>query len=433
MFEERRVVVTGIGPIASSGIGREQFWQGLLNKKLNIKLEEKSIDNEIWDKYHVYRVEDFNIDNFGLDKNLLGWIDDWKQGDKVNDLYFMLAAVKLALDDSGIEYNPDRENELGLVITHENFNLIPFLSKISETSYQLLHGKSNNMTKKEFFEKLYLDCVRSGYDTQPFMALFHVAKVFNVHNNSLFVCNACASGLYAIETASQMIKNKQNSVVAIASSDYPEIYKQKWFSDLGIYSKDGMIRPFSTDNNGFVLGECGIAIILEDLNHAVARNAPIYAEYKGGGFSLESWQVTIPQVGSTSYQNAIKKAFEQSGTSKDNIDLLVPHGVGSHVTDYYESKAITDIFGRNPLRPNITAFKPYIGHTLGASALIETAIMLLCIKNDTIIPTLNCKKPKLEYGIAPLSGLKKIKINTALKICSAFAGYNAAAIFSRIN
>lgn len=433
MVKEKKIVVTGIGPITSIGIGKDPLWKGLVEGKTNIKLEEARVDGKLWDKYYFHKVDSFDVTKFGINKELLDWVKDWKEGGEIVDLYYMMAAIKLALDDSGLEYKPYEENDFGLVLTHENMGLIPFLAKVSDRAFNMLKDKSKDLSKKEFYDKLYKDCLKAGYDVQPFMTLFHIAKVFNVHQHSLFICNACASGLYGIETASEMIKSNQNSTVIVAASDYPDIYKYIWFRDLGIYSKDGAMKPFSKDNHGLSFGDGGIAIIMEELEHAKKRNAPIYAEYLGGGFSLEGWQVTTPKVGSDSYQRAISKAFEQSGVDKGEIELLCPHGIGSHVIDYYESKAITDTFGIKPKKPLITAFKPYVGHNLGGSALLETAILLLSLKNETIIPTLNSDNTNPSYNISLVREKIKKKLKTVMKICAAFAGYNAAAIFRRLD
>ena len=432
MPSNKRVVVTGIAPITSIGIGKEALWQSLLMGKTNVKEDAAYIDGELWDKYPFHKVENFDISKFGIDKGKLEWIKDWKEGDEIRDLFYLIAAIKLALEDSGLGYHPDEEANFGLVLTHENMGLIPFLSKISNRAYELLKDKSKNLTKKEFFDNIYKDCLKSGYDVQTFMPLFHVAKVFNVHNYSLFICNACASGLYAIESASEMIKNNHNSTVLVAASDYPDIYKYIWFRDLRIYAKDGVVRPFCKDSKGLVFGDGGVALVLEELEHAKKRKAPIYAEYLGGGFSLEGWQVTTPKVGSDLYQRAIIRAFENSEVKKEDIDLLCPHGFGSHVMDYYEAKAITDIFGGNPKKPLITTFKPYVGHNLGGSALLETAIMLLSLKNEVVLPTLNQDNPNPAYNITLVNKKINQKQNVVMKICAAFAGYNAASIFRRV-
>jgi 3-oxoacyl-[acyl-carrier-protein] synthase II len=431
MQNNKRIAITGIGPITSIGIGKDNLWKNLLQGKTNVREDECRIGGELWDKYYLHKVDDFDIHKFGIDEGALDWIKDWKEGDENRDLFYLLACIKLALDDGGLVYDPQKEADFGLVLTHENMNLIPFLSKLSDRAFDILTDKANKLTKKEFQDKIYKDCLKSGYDVQPFMTLFHVAKVFNVRQNSHFICNACASGLYALETASEMIKNGHNHTVVVAASDYPDIYKYVWFRDLGIYSKDGICRPFSKDSNGLVFGDGGAAVVLEEMEHAQKRNAPIYAEYLGGGFSLEGWQVTIPKVGSDSYQRAILKALKQSGVDKDEIELLCPHGVGSHIIDFYESKAITEIFGQNPKKPLITTFKPYVGHNLGGSALLEAAILLLSLKNEVILPTLNYN-PNPVYNISLVKDKIKNKLKTVMKICAAFAGYNAAVVFRRI-
>ena len=142
----------------------------------------------------------------------------------------------------------------------------PFCLNSASISYDTFKSETGaNYSKKEFDEKLYRDCLKSGYDIQTFMTLFHVAKAFNIHNYSLFINNACASGLYALEAAAQMIKCNQSSAVIVAASDYSEIYKYLWFRDIGLYSGDGKIRPFCKDSNGLVFGDGGVGIVLEDL------------------------------------------------------------------------------------------------------------------------------------------------------------------------
>jgi len=433
MRSKRRVAITGIGPIASPGIGKENFWRGILLKKTNLQLEKCFINGELWGEFYLHKVENFDISKFGINKDRLNDIREWKEGEEIIDLNYLIAAIKLALDDSKVEYDKEK-NEIALVLAHENLGLMPFGLKVSELSYEMLIGKRRKeLSKKEFFDKLYRKFLKSGYDVQTFADLFHIARVFGVHNYSLFINNACASGLYALEAAAQIIKNNQAKIVVVAVSDHPDIYKYLWFRDLGIYSSDGVIRPFSSDSNGLAFGEGGVGIVLEDLENAKRRNASIYAEYLGGGFDLEGWKITAPQIGSNSYQRAILKALKQAKVDKKEIELLCPHGVGSSSIDYYESKAITDIFGRNSKKPLITTFKPYVGHNLGGSALLETAILLLSLKNNIIPPTLNCDNIDKRFGITLVTEKIEKKLEIVMKICCAFAGFNAAAIFKKIS
>jgi 3-oxoacyl-[acyl-carrier-protein] synthase II len=220
--------------------------------------------------------------------------------------------------------------------------------------------------------------------------------------------------------------------VVVAASDHPDIYKYLWFRDLGIYAQDGIIRPFCKDSKGLVFGGGGVAIVMEDLAGAEKRNAPIYAEYLGGGFDMEGWKITVPQIGSQSYQQAIANAFKQSGIKKEDIDLICPHGVGSGPIDYYEAKAITDTFGIKPGKPLITAFKPYVGHNLGGSALMETTALLLSLKNNIVPPALNSENIDPRHNISLVQEKLEAKLKTVIKTCCAFAGFNGAAIFRKV-
>ena len=432
MEDKQRIVITGIGPISSVGIGKKDFWEGILNKKTNIETQECFLDKELWAKFPCHKVKNFDISRFGIDKSKLQDIKDWKDGEEIIDLNYLIAAIKLALDDSKIDYEKDN-NGIGLVLAHENLGLMPFGFKLSDLAYEMLiDKKKKDVSKKEFFDKFYRKFLKSGYDVQTFADLFHVARVFNVKNYSLFINNACASGLYALETAKQILASGQAQKVVVAASDHPDIYKYLWFRDLGIYSEDGIIRPFSKDAKGLVFGDGGAAIVMEKLETAGGRGAPIYGEYLGGGFDLEGWKITVPQIGSKSYQRAMLDSLKQAKLKKEEVDLLCPHGVGSGPIDYYEAKAITDIFGVDPVRPLISTFKPYVGHNLGSSALLESVIMLLALKNNIVPEVLNCENPDPRIKISLVKKQVKKELKTAMKICCAFAGFNSAAVFKKV-
>ena len=429
----KRIVITGIGPIASTGIGKDAFWKGILDMKTNLKTEECFLDGELWDKFHLHKVDGFDINNFGLDQEKLNDIKEWKEGEEIVDLNYLIAAVKLALDDSKLDFKAD-DNRIGLVLAHENIGLMPFGFKVSELAYEMLiNKKKSEFSKREFFDKFYRKFLKSGYDVQTFADLFHVARVFNIHEYSLFINNACASGLYSYEAASEIIKCGQADSVVVAGSDHPEIYKYAWFKELGIYSQDGIIKPFAKNSTGLVFGDGGVGIVMEDYDHAKKRGANIYAEYLGGGFDLEGWKITVPELGGKSYLRAIDKAFKQSGIKREEVELLCPHGVGSGPIDYYESKAITDTFGLNPKKPLITAFKPYLGHNLGSSALLESAALLLSLTHNTIPPTLNTETIDPRFNISLVKEKKAAELKTVMKICCAFAGFNSAAIFRKLS
>jgi len=429
-MKEKRIVITGVGPITSIGIGKKNLWEGILAGKTNIKQEKSLIGAEIWDTFYKHKIENFDIKHFGLNDEDIEYIKGWKKDAEAIDLYYLIAAIKLALNDSALEYALN-DNKLSLIVTHENPGLEPLLVGIFKNHFSIIKSKPN-ISEKEFTDKLYNTCSRAGYEAQTFMLLFHAAKVFNVHRYSLYLNNACASGLYAIEAASELIKSGRSPITIVAASDHPDIYKYIWFKELNMYDKTGVLRPFDRSAGGFVFGDGGSAIVLEDLEHAEKRNAHIYAEYLDGGFSLEGWKVTTPKIGNNSYQNAMLEALIRSKKSKDDIDVICAHGVGNVAIDYYEAKAIVDVFGKKSKDPLIAALKPYIGHNLGGSTLIETIILLLAMENNIVPPVLNTEKIDPHFNINLVREKTVVSINVAMKICCAFAGYNAAVIFKKV-
>jgi 3-oxoacyl-[acyl-carrier-protein] synthase II len=169
------------------------------------------------------------------------------------------------------------------------------------------------------------------------------------------------------------------------------------------------------------------------MDGAVERKADIYAEYIGGSFMLEGWKVTYPNVADDFYKDMILKSMDEAGVRPEEVDLIIPHGVGTNITDRYEAKAIAQVFGKNKRKPLISAFKPYIGHTLGSTAILETAIMLLVMKNGKIPPTLNCDNLDAALGIDMLREAKDSDdIKISMKTACGFAGFNGACIFRKL-
>jgi 3-oxoacyl-[acyl-carrier-protein] synthase II len=178
----------------------------------------------------------------------------------------------------------------------------------------------------------------------------------------------------------------------VAAVDYPDIYRNYWLKNIGLYAEDGIIKPFDKNRNGFVCGQGGAALVLEDFEHARKRNAHIYAEYLGGGFALESWKVTLPKIGGLFYQETIESALKKTNLKPKDIDLINSHGVATNIMDQYEAEAISAIFGEEKNQPIISAFKPYVGHNLGGCALLETAMLLLSLEHNIVPPVLNCEQ-----------------------------------------
>lgn len=429
MAIKKRVVITGIGPFSSIGYGKEQVWQSMIKGKTGLSKIKYFVDGKKLNSFYAHKIKDFDINNFNIDKDILADIRHWKGQEEATDLFYLIAGVKLAIDDSGLNLEKEIDKTTGLVLIHEHPGSDQFFEEMINKSYRL---SQDNKTKLDFFRDITKSLLKSGYELQNFMFLFHIAKLFNIHGYSLFLNNACASGLYAIEAAADIIRSGKCDKVIVAGADRGSIFKHMWFYESGLYPIDGKIKPFAKNRNGFVTGDGGAGLILEHLDSALKRKANIYAEYLGGGFSMEGWKVTIPNMHSDSYRNAILVAMDRSNIKKNEIDLLIPHGVGTKITDAYEAKAITDIFGKTSNRPLVTACKPNIGHNLGSTALLETAILLMMLKNNLITPTLNVTEIDPDLNINLVTKTKKTKLKTVMKTACGFAGYNAACIFREL-
>lgn len=429
MNKNRRVVITGVGPLSSAGTGKNDTWENILKEKVNTEKLDNYIFGEYSDTFHVHKINDFNILQFGLNSEILEDIKKWQYGEEVIDLYYLLAATKLALDDSRLHYE-DRK-DIGFVLTHENPGIEQFCSMFIKKSFDIYKHRKD-LSEEEYFNIINDSVDNNVSDLQTFMFLFYTAKLFNIHGYSLFINNSCASGSYAIEAASQIIKNNVNNVVIVASSEHPGIYKHMWLKKLGILSEEGKIRPFSRNRDGFTCGEGGAALVLEDMEHALKRGANIYAEYVGGTFNLEGWKITVPDIKSESYQKTIAESLEKCAVAQGEVDVINTHGLGASLIDQYEANAITSVFGEYLPKPFITAFKPYFGHTLGNCALLETIILLLSMKENLILPILNFKGEDPKIHITINQEKMRAELTTGMKIVWGFGGYSAATIFRKI-
>lgn len=429
---DKRIAITGIGPLTSIGLDKSTLWRSLIKGKTGLTKERVKLKKELIEEFFVHRIKNFDINKFDINKNILKDIALWKGEEGPIDLYLLMAAAKLALDDARIDNNVIKRDKVGLILTHENPGLDQFYWQIINEFVSNKGTKELRNAKDFFFKKFYNKFEKRGYELQTFMFLFHIAKALNINGYSLFLNNACASGLYALEAGADAIRSGKCLAVVIVAADYGSIFKNLWFKKAGVYPKDGKTKPFSKNADGFVSGDAGAGVVLEGIESAKKRKAYIYAEYAGSSFSIDPWKVTIPNMLSQNYQNVILNAIQNSDCKKSEIDLVVPHGVGMSVTDAFEAKAITDVFGENTDKPLITAFKPYIGHCLGASALIETIILLLAIQNELIPPTLNCAELNPKLHLKLVTKPTRLKLNNVLQMACGFAGFNGAVVFRKI-
>lgn len=427
MSEPCRVLITGSSILCSLGDSVDDVWGNLLEERLNISKEAVELSDNLKLDYYINRLKDFEFSKYLFDSGSLEQIMLWKKGEISKDLLYLLSLAGMCLRDSKINTNA-ANRKIGLILTCEGPGLEDFFSKIIEFSYAI--NQKSNLSKKEYTESIYLECAKAGYDLQTFMHLFFINFYHKLTGFSIYLNNACSSGLFAMETAASLIRNHTCDCVLVVGGDHAMNFKYRWFHDLGIYAKDGLIKPFCVDSKGYVFGDGGGAVMMESEHSALSRAAIVKGEYAGGGFFNQNWKVTLPNINLTTYSDAIRLALSRSCVSADQIDLVCSHGVGLRLTDKYESDAIRNVF--SDFATPVCALKPYFGHNLGGSGLLEIVVLLKLFLNNVIPRVLNTDQFDENMGInlVRAKGYHKT-VNTIMKISTSFAGFDSAVVLKK--
>jgi 3-oxoacyl-(acyl-carrier-protein) synthase len=423
---EERTVVTGLGPIASPGVGCQAFWAGLSRADPDGKAPTFAPREE---RVPVEPIFLHRVDGAAVDSVLCR--SDRESLPPDPELRLALAAARLALEDAGLQ---GELHEAALVATWE----APGMDVLLRGLYGDLAAAAPGAppppaSDEERFARFFARHKDAAYSTQSFLHLHLLARHLGIHGHSLFVNNACASGLYALDAAASLIESGRAPRALVLAAECPRLpVKSLWFQEGGLGSTDGFVRPFDRRRTGLVLGEGAAAIVLEPRARAAARGARIHCDYLGGGFNQEAWKVTIPNFAANHHELALRRALERSRLVPADIDAIVAHGAGTTLSDAYEARAITAVFGDGAAgRPRITALKGHCGHTLGASALLETIALCLALEHGILPAAAGFEEedPKLRLRLA--SRPEPLALRTAMKIANGFAGFNAAAVLRR--
>ena len=246
---------------------------------------------------------------------------------------------------------------------------------------------------------------------------------------------SCSSGAYAVELAAQHIRSGQSDVMVVVGGEaFDTAVRLEWFRRLELYAQEGCMRPFDTEPRGFYVGEGAAAIVLESAEHAASRGAEPYARYLGGAFAHQGWKQTIPDVRSARLAGVICDALAIAGCTAADVDLIVPHGAATGLSDGYEAYCVEQGIGAQ-LRTDAsdgavaTAFKPYVGHMLAASGIIDTLCALLAMRHRSIPATLHTRPDRVRFPAPLVTTRLDRQVKTLLKLFTGFTGHDAALVF----
>ena len=411
----RRVVITGIGALTPIGNNLQDYWNSLVNG-VSGAAKITYFDATNFKTQFACELKGFDVADFIQPKEA-------RKLDKFSQ-YAMVVADE-AIKDSNLDIeaiNPDRA---GVIWGSGIGGMETFFSE----SVNFSTGNGTPRFNPFFIPKLISD-IPAG----------HISIKYNFRGPNFTTVSACASSTNALIDAFNYIKwNKADLFIAGGSEACvfePGIGGFNAMMALSTRNDDPKTasRPFDKNRDGFVMGEGGGALVLEEYNHAINRGATIYAEVVGGGLTADAYHITAPHPEGLGAQNVMKQAIEEAGVDVSAIDYINVHGTSTPLGDIAETKAIKALFGEHAYKLNISSTKSMTGHLLGAAGVIEAIACIMAVKNDIIPPTINheTKDPEIDEKLnLTLNKAQKRTVNYALSNTFGFGGHNASVVFKK--
>ena len=415
-MQQRRVVVTGLGAVAPLGNSVPEFWSNLISGKSGAAPITKFDTTKFKTKF-ACEVKNFNPLNY-FEKQDVRKIDPFTQ--------YALVSSDEALKDSNLDLDKIDKTRVGVIWGSGNGGFYTFQQEVMEYA----KGDGTPRFNPYFIPKVIVD-IASGW----------ISIKYGFMGLNFTTVSACATSTTAIIDAMNYIRwNKADIIVTGGSEAAVNEAGIGGFGALKALSTRNddpstASRPFDVGRDGFVMGEGGAALILEEYEHAKARGAKIYAEVAGGGMSADAYHLTSTHPEGLGAMLGMKWALEDAGLKPDDVDYLNPHATSTPVGDESELKAISKFFGPHKEKLIISATKSATGHLLGGAGAIESIICIKAIETGVIPATINTKEidPTLPTGLNIVTGpaLKK-DIRVALSNTFGFGGHNASAAFIKV-
>lgn len=410
----KRVVVTGVGAITPLGNTVKDFWDALIAGKSGAG-PITHFDPAKFKTRFACEVKNFNVEEY-LDRKEARRVDLYTQ--------YALAAATQAVKDAGIADGVDKDR-VGVIWASGIGGLKTFEDEIMEFA----KGDGTPRFNPFFIPKMIAD-----------IAAGHISIKFGFRGPNFATVSACASSTHAIIDAFNYIRLGKavailagGSEAAVTAGGIGGFNAMKALSERND-SPETASRPFDLDRDGFVLGEGGCGLVLEELEHAKARGANIYAEVAGGGLTADAHHITAPHPEGLGALNVMRQTLEDAEMKPEDIDYVNVHGTSTPLGDIAESQAIQKVFGEQAYRLNISSTKSMTGHLLGAAGAIEGIACVLAVKNDMVPPTINhftddpAFDPKLNFTF---NTAQKRTVSAALSNTFGFGGHNASIIVKK--
>ncbi|MCR5312094.1 MAG: beta-ketoacyl-ACP synthase II [Bacteroidaceae bacterium] len=419
-MELKRVVVTGLGAVTPLGNSAEETWKNIIAGKSGAA-PITHFDASAFKTQFACEVKNFDASAF----------IDRKESRKM-DIYcqYAVAAAKMAIEDSGLlNYTGLDRNEVGVVMGVGIGGMHTFEE---EAGNYAVNGPTLGPKYNPFFIPKMIADISAGY-----------ISIENGFRGPNFVTtSACASSSNALADAFNLIRlGKADAIVAGGAE------AAIWPAGVGGFNSmkalstrndepEKASRPFSGSRDGFIMGEGAGVLILEELEHAKARGAKIYAEMAGAGMSADAYHITASHPEGLGAKLVMERALKDAELKPEDIDYINVHGTSTHVGDISEAKAIKDVFGDAAFKLNISSTKSMTGHLLGAAGAVEAMFTVLSVKNDIVPPTINHdpedKDEEIDYNLNfTFNKAQNREVRAGLSNTFGFGGHNACVIFKK--
>ena len=417
-MELKRVVVTGLGALTPIGNSVNETWENAIAGKSGAG-PITMFDASLFKTQFACEVKNFDpLDHF-----------DRKEARK-HDRYSQLAitAAKEAIEDSGLDFEKENLDRIGVIFSAGIGGIKTFEEEVGNYAKNKEKGPRFNPF---FIPKMIAD-----------IATGHISMIYGLRGPNYATVSACASSTNAIADAYNLIRlGKANAFVtggaeaAITEAGVGGFNAMHALSTRND-SPETASRPFSKSRDGFVMGEGSACLILEELEHAKARGARIYAEVLGAGMSADAYHLTASHPDGTGAKLVMRNALEDAEIQPEEIDYINVHGTATPVGDISETKAILDVFGEHSYNLNISSTKSMTGHLLGAAGAIEALFCVLAIRDQIVPPTINFEDgdedAEIDYKLNfTFNKPQKREIRTALSNTFGFGGHNASVILKK--
>ncbi len=418
-MELKRVVVTGLGAVTPLGLDVKTTWDNALNG-VSGAAPITHFDASKFKTQFACEVKGFNPADHGMDRKEFKRMDLYTQ--------YAMAAANQAITDANLLDEKVDGNEVGVIFASGIGGLHTFEQ---EAGYYALH-EENGPKFNPFFIPMMIADIAAG----------QISIKYGFRGPNFGVVSACATSTNAMIDAFNYIRlGKANAIVTGGSEASVYAAGVGGFNAMHALSTrnespETASRPFSASRDGFVIGEGGVCLVFEELEHAIARGAKIYAEVVGGGMSGDAYHITASHPEGLGAKLVMERAIKDAGITPDDIDYANLHGTSTPVGDISEVKAVTDVFGKHAYEMNISSTKSMTGHMLGATGAMEALFCVKSCQEDIIPPTINHdendKDENIDYNLNFTFGkAQKRVVNYALSNTFGFGGHNASIIVKK--